>query len=201
MPGLLALGAGGFAGPVAGVAAAAAFFISLFSDKEPLRLALELKLRGSITGSLYTPITTQIFDCYLPGRFDARDMHLADGVPLSDWNLHQYLPRYDRTLGHFGYRYDPSHLQCRVIFFGTYGEPDPAGSFIWAEETIWREGMCCVWPAPEAPQFPYPEFRHSSRWRWNADSEDHPAPVDGFLPVVLNECAELCQSTRMAQRE
>lgn len=192
LPGLLALGVGAFAGPVTAVAAGIAFFAKAFSSQEALRLALELKIRGSITGSIYTPLAKTVFDCYLPGRFDAREMHISEGVPLSDPTLHQLLPRYDRTLGHLGYRYDPTQLKCRAIYFGSYGDADPAAEITnMAINYCWPWGMRCVWPAPENPKFPYHNFEDGWQWKWGLDSPQHPAPIDGFLPVVFNECAEI----------
>lgn len=190
LPGLLALSAGGFTGSVTAVAAAIAFFAKAFSEPEALRLALELKIRGTITGTIYTPLTKVIFDCYLPGRFDAEEMHISEGVSLQDPTLHQLTPRYDRPLGHLGYRYDPSRLKCRAIYFETFGDSDPRTDITFGE-WAWNWSMRCVWPANKSPKYPYSAYSGRTPWRWGPDSRHHEAPIDGFLPVVFNEYAEI----------
>ncbi|MDX1436261.1 MAG: hypothetical protein R3335_05595, partial [Anaerolineales bacterium] len=192
LPGLLAIGAGPFTGGVSAIAAGIAFFVKAFSDPEHLRLALELKIRGTITGSIYTPKAKAIYDCYLPGRFDARQMHINEGVSQADPSLHQLLPRYDRPLGHFGYRYDPTKLKIRTVYFGPYDDADP-DTEITHGEYAWQWAMRCCWPAPEYDQLkhPYHIYRDGWRWMWGVANSKHPAVIDGFLPVVYNEYAEI----------
>jgi hypothetical protein len=154
-------------------------------------------IRGKIKGSIYTPRAKKEFDCYLPGRFDARAMHISEKVPLKDPALHQLLPRYDRTIGHLGYRYDPTKLKCRMIYFGPLGDPDTGPIKPTSASWQWAWGMRCVWPAVENPRWPFYEYRPPGRhpfyedWKWGVDSLDHPSPIDGFLPVIFNEYAEI----------
>lgn len=209
LPGLLAIGAGAFSGAAAAVGAAITLVTALLKEDDPLRMALELQIRGSITGSIYTPLSKILYDCYLPGRFDAQQMHVTEGLPLSTPDLDQYLPRYDRTLGHLGYRYDPSQLKLPMIYFGPYKDvPGPGfneGIISFTPE-YWQWAMRCVWPAVSNPQFPYVEYENSSRPLWKLDSPSYPAHVDGFLPVIYNEFAEIspidpagAQSTQLPQ--
>lgn len=190
-PGVLALGFSGFVGPVTAVAAGISFFAKAFADPEALRLALELKIRGSITGSIYTPLNSVVFDCYLPGRFNAEEMHGPEGVSLQDPTLHQLVPRYDRPLGHLGYRYDPTQLKCRSIYFGPDGDSEPRTDITRFPDQYWQWAMRCVWPANDDPKFPYLAYSGNTPWRWGPESSHHEAPIDGFLPVVFNECAEI----------
>lgn len=194
LPGLLAIGGGAFSGAAAAIGATITLVMALLKEEEPLRMALELQIRGAITGSIYTPLSKVIYDCYLPGRFDAYQMHVSEGLPFDISDLNQYLPRYDRSLGHLGYRYDPSQLKLPMIYFGPY-EETPAPGFnegiISCTPEYWKWAMRCVWPAPKNPQFPYSEFEEPNRPLWKLDARIHPAPVDGFLPVIYNEFAEI----------
>lgn len=210
LPGLLAIGAGAFSGVGAAVGATIALVMALLKEEEPLRMALELQIRGSVTGPIYTPLSKVYYDCYLPGRFDAYQMHVDEGLPLAIPDLDQYLPRYDRSLGHLGYRYDPSLLKQRMIYFGPFEDVYSPGfneGVIMSTPEYWKWAMRCVWPAMKNPLYPFSEFEDTSRPQWKLDAANHPAPVDGFLPVIFNEFAEIvpldpsgAQSTQLPQQ-
>ncbi len=118
-------------------------------------------------------------------------MHISEGVPLLDSTLHQLMPRYDRNFEHLGYRYDPTRLKCRTIYFNGFGDADPGGEIValnvWYS---WPWGMRCVWPAAETPK--YYDYSEGRRHWWKSE-DSHPAPIDGFLPIVFNEYAEIIQ--------
>lgn len=192
LTGLLALGGSAFGGIGAAIGAGIAIYKTL--TDEGMKMELELRIRGSIQGSIYTPLATTVFEAYLPGRFDAEEMHGRDGIAIDHPILDQWIPRYDRPIGHVGFRYDPTETACRAVYFGPYEDADPATNITYGEY-LWEWCTRCVWPAPRfkdpSLKLPFKIFNEASRPKWKWDGETHPAPQDAFIPLILNEFAEI----------
>jgi hypothetical protein len=112
----LSAGLGYFSAGMAAVGAAIALYEGLFGDDE-LQLAVELALRAELKGSVFLPLdqTTRWHDFYLPGRFSISDA-FREGLPMDDANrIAGALARYDRTMGHLGYCFDPSTVEIRML--------------------------------------------------------------------------------------
>lgn len=109
-------------GVYSGIAAAAGCVVSLLtgilSDSEPLRMSLELGIRGEITGVAQAKLQHATAWFYLPGRLsikEAFDSQGVDGLPNGNFGfIDSVLPRYSRTMGLFGYKYDPTEIYLPV---------------------------------------------------------------------------------------
>ncbi|SFM14133.1 hypothetical protein [Nitrosomonas communis] len=191
LPPLLASGALSFSGPLAVLGAIGGVLVSVLMQDDPMTLALDLIIRGGIDGTIYTPQGKIKYDVYLPGRFDAEEMHASEHVSLQLPTLNQFIPRYDRTLGHFGYRYNPGLLKCPFHYFKHFDDPELGG--FWEGvltsglDWKWFWSYRCVWPGGT----PYPFTRYTSSSGWSVDADPHPAPIAGFLPLIYNEFAEI----------
>lgn len=110
---ILSLGAAAFSGPLA----AAGFAVSLlgsalFNKPEPIRLSLQLSLHGTFTGKSVTPAQTTEWWFYLPGSYSIEEAFTTTGLPTQDLaQIDSRLPRYDRTIGLFGYLYNPGRVE------------------------------------------------------------------------------------------
>lgn len=170
---VLSLGSSVFSGGF-GIAGAAYEFINgLFGSKvPPLELALELELAGSLSGSVKIEHTQgPVWRCYLPGRFPMDEAYRL-GLHADDPDvLAAAVPAYDRTVGLFGYRYNPGELRFRVFRGDGDAAGDPAPSF--------------VFPASEAPD---------PAKGWLEESQSRPV-LDRFLPVIFNPYAEIVPAT------
>jgi hypothetical protein len=110
-------------GVYSGIAGAAGAVVSLLQnllagDPEPLRLAIELGIRGEIKGVAQAKLQHATAWFYLPGRFsieEAFDPKGIDGLPQNDVDfIDSVLPRYARTLGLFGYKCNPAEIRLPV---------------------------------------------------------------------------------------
>jgi len=114
---LLNFGASAWGGPLA----AAGFLTSildsaLFNKPEPMRLSLQLSLNGTFTGKAITPMQASEWWFYLPGAFSIKEAFSTTGLPTNDLDqVDSRLPRYDRTLGHFGYQYNPGLVELDMF--------------------------------------------------------------------------------------
>jgi hypothetical protein len=192
LTGLLALGGSAFGAIGAAVGAGIAIYKTL--TQTGMKMELELKIRGSVTGSIYTPLATTVFECYLPGRFDAEEMHTRDGIAIDHPTLDLWIPRYDRSIGHFGFRYDPSETACRAVYLCPYEDIETSYNIIF-DDWVWNWTMRCLWPAPRfddlALILPFKIYEETSRPKWKWDATTHPARQDAFIPVIYNEYAEI----------
>lgn len=167
---LAAMGSSGWGAILAAVAIWVSIFKELFSDDpEPLRMAIELAIWGKVSGIVATEKQERNAFVYLPGRFSF-PAAFKDGKIHTRY-MNNMLPRYDRTLGLFGFRYDPSTLRLPIGQRWYVSGDSP-----WAE---------CVFPAE-----PYdgaanietaaaPLERHLTR------------SIDRWLPVIFNPYAEI----------
>lgn len=115
LDGLLAAGSSPWAAAVAAVGVGIKMYKLFFTDPEPLQLAIELALRAKIAGSVYIPLSPLQHQFYLPGRFAIQEA-AAGGFPVWDTQrMDAELPRYDRTMGLFGYYSNPTELKMRVF--------------------------------------------------------------------------------------
>jgi hypothetical protein len=107
------LGLATFAGPLAAVGAVVNALDGIFgSGPEPLQLALELEIKGVLTGTLFTPLQARRYWFYLPGRCHLDDA-LAGGMQASPAAaVDQRIPRYPYPLGLVGCR---RALDCTAL--------------------------------------------------------------------------------------
>ena len=130
---VLSKGAAGIAPFLGGAGVALGFVNSLIGKPKPLRLAIELSLKGKITGTTITEIVSRGSSIYLPGRFSILEASNpcqsascpGVGLPLDNQAfIDSVLPRYDRAMGLFGYQYDPSEVKFSVATSGRYNPGD-----------------------------------------------------------------------------
>ena len=176
---LLSMGSSIFSGGV-GIGGAAFQFAntltSLFgggAGTQPLQLAIELDLRGVIKGSLkieHTFGTSCRF--YLPGRFPIDEAYQLGLLAENPAVLAAVAPRYDRTMGLFGYRYNPGTLKLRMVR--------------WDYFALWKRAMF-IFPSVAKPQRSWMSSAApvSSAQKYGARS------LDRLLPLVYNPYAEI----------
>jgi hypothetical protein len=171
---LVGLGAGAFGGFLGVVGLGIGIYQAFFAKPEPLRLALELVIRGSMTGSMFTPLMPAEQTFFLPGRWSIQEA--AEGnFPVSDTDrVDAEIARYDRTLGHFGFRYDPGRVQFRLL----------EAYYAWDDK----------------PDYPFADLRDYARYIFPATDlqilVDPPTPnasvsIPEWLPVIYNPHAEI----------
>ena len=108
-----------------GIAGMAGFAVSILGDllgsePEPLQLAMELALQGMVNGKVVSLGVGQSTCFYFPGRFsigDAlRDVNQGgEGLAVSNAGfVDSVTPRFGRTLGLFGYEFNPSRIAVKV---------------------------------------------------------------------------------------
>jgi hypothetical protein len=167
---LAAMGSSGWGTILAAVGVMISIFQAIFAEKpEPLRMAIELAIWGVIKGVVTTEKQDRNHYCYLPGRFSFRVAFIHSHMPSRHFD--SLLPRYDRALGLFGLRYDPTALQMPV---GQHWHMH--------SKTPWVE---CIFPcqlydgAETFDSYASPLERHLTR------------QVEHWLPVVYNPYAEI----------
>jgi hypothetical protein len=175
---LVGLGAGAVGGFLGIVGLGVGVYQAFFAKPDPLRLALELTIRGSMIGSMFTPLGTVEQTFFLPGRWSVEEAAQGN-FPAGDleW-VDAEIPRYDRTLGHFGFRYDPGEVEFRLC----------QAYYAWDEE----------------PESPLGDLRQYSRYvfpsREFVKQIDPPTPnavvsIPRWLPVIFNPYAEILPLT------
>jgi hypothetical protein len=138
-------------------------------NPEPLRMAIELAITGKVAGSVITAKQMANHYIYLPGRFSFPSVFHRH--PLQSKYVDNFMPRYDRTLGLFGFRYDPSELKLPM---GQQWYVSPGGN--WAK---------CIFPSvpydgnTDLDLYDNPLQRHLTR------------VIDRWLPVIYNPYAEI----------
>ncbi len=171
---LVAMGAGAFGGFLGIVGLGIGIYQAFFAKAEPLRLALELAIRGTMAGSMFTPLQPIEQTFFLPGRWSLQEA-VGGNFPGTDTDLiDAMIPRYERTLGHFGFRYYPGRVQFRLL----------EAYYAWDDK----------------PDYPFADLREYARYVFPAKDlqilVDPPTPnaastVPEWLPVVYNPYAEI----------
>jgi hypothetical protein len=107
------MGASTFSGVGSMVSAAVSFVSTIFGGepKLPLRMSIMLDLNAKLKGQLKIQHNLgPSVAFYFPGRF-AIDEAVNLGLLVDDPDVtDRWAPRYDRTMGLFGYRYEPSEV-------------------------------------------------------------------------------------------
>jgi len=194
--GLVSLGAAAWGG-IVGLAGAAITMLAKFlfaTDPEPLQLSLQMSLRGLIKGSASIQYQSRYCCLYLPGRFSINEA-FCEGLPIDDLQvIASYIPRYDRTLGHFGFQYSPENIKLRVIrwdlepgdilanfVFPTVANPSP-GWLTKSGGLDWGAYSCKVVDRalpilynPFAEIIPMAPIVVSTNMQWNNLSKQYPA--------------------------
>jgi len=178
---LISMGSSVFSGGL-GIANAVMSFIDMISgtQKEPLQLSIELDLKGYLKGTvLIKHEMGYSWFCRLPGRFPIAEAY-AEGLVLEDPELTAAaVPRYDRTLGLFGFRYHPRHVTFTV---------DNSNK---GKDML----MGMAYPAVPSPGLP-------QNWTWDlalaaiSSMIDRTKPlargnVSEWLPIIYNPFAEI----------
>jgi len=116
--------------PAIGLAGALVSFSSLLDDNEPLRLAIDLSLKGIIQGTSYTEVVSRESWFFLPGHFsiaEAFNLKIS-GTPATDGNfLARIMPRHGTTIGLFGYQFNPSVTRFPIATLGKIMDQVQAG--------------------------------------------------------------------------
>lgn len=116
--------------PAIGLAGALVSFSGLLDDNEPLRLAIDLSLKGIIQGTSYTEVVSRESWFFLPGRFsiaEAFDLNIS-GTPATVGNfLAGIMPRHGTTIGLFGYHFNPSVTRFPIAALGKIMDQVQAG--------------------------------------------------------------------------
>ncbi|MEW6744910.1 MAG: hypothetical protein AB1486_19315 [Planctomycetota bacterium] len=178
---IVSMGVGVFSGGFSAAGAAFSFITSLFGGNaaQPLQLSIELDIMGSVTGSFkcqHTWGSSSRF--YLPGRFSVAEAGLQKAPLDDDAALAAIVPRHDRILGLFGYRYNPGLLTVRVLRWNS------------------KEPPKYVFPATQNPDpnvllsggF-HPQYGFRDWYKYAAPS------LDRALPVIYNPYAEIVPLT------
>lgn len=161
-------GASAWGGALAAAGVGVAIFQSFFNDPDPLKLAIELAIKGKLKGSVYTPMQQVRHDYYLPGRCSILEVLAeAGGDPTF---INAVLPRYDHTMGHFGFRYDPAKVEFRTVRTDYFFEDDPYIEWPWGRY---------VYPAVAKPR------------RVDLAAPNAVAQLDQWLPIIFNPYAEI----------
>jgi hypothetical protein len=112
---LVGLGASAIGGFLGVVGLGIGIYQAFFAKPEPLRLALELVIRGSMAGSMFTPLMPASQTFFLPGRWSIWEAAQGNFPADITARVDAEIARYDRTLGHFGFRYDPGQVNFRLL--------------------------------------------------------------------------------------
>ena len=170
------MGASVFSGGFAAAGAVYSFIDSLFggSALEPLQLSIELDLQGTLNASLKIEHTfgdsTQF---YLPGRYSIEEAYDLGLDIYSTQALAAVSPRYDRTVGLFGYRHNPGELELPLLAGGhasTYAEA--------------YHSILLVYPAISNAQAPSSYFHYDQSFSTTRT-------LNRWLPVIYNPYAEI----------
>lgn len=162
-------GASVFSG-IGGVVGAALSFVNVFigDPKLPMRMAIMLDLNAKFTGQLKIQHNLgPSVAFYLPGRF-AIDEAVSLGLLADDPDTTAlWAPRYDRSMGLFGYRYQPSE-----VIFPLYRGYRPG---------IQYDNLDAVFPALQYQSIQY-GLKITVPFRDN---------IERLLPIVYNSFAEI----------
>ena len=185
---LLAIGASGWGGALAAVGAAFGFFGTVFAgDDDAIQLAIELSLRGHMTGSVFIPLQEGSHRYYLPGRFNFGDA-VQEGLALHDFSaVDRVMPRYDRTMGHFGYRADPAETEFHMLVAHLHPAfPHESADFVHYAFPV----------DPGRPQAPH-DFRGPPEFDHLKETVDF---MQEWLRVIYNPYAEIVPVTPVPLR-
>ncbi|UCE06314.1 MAG: hypothetical protein JSW07_22515 [bacterium] len=176
--GLVQLGASAWGG-AAGMAGAAVSILSSFllgSSPEPLHLSIDMALQGKFKAGLSISLQPRKSRFFLPGRFSINEADL----PITDARTTEsFLPYYDRTMGLFGYRYNPSDVKFRAIRWDNPNQMSGYGFDI---------SPRFVFPAVPNPDPNWLKQLQDYNKYWKKCSLQQ---VDRFLPVIYNPYAEI----------
>lgn len=193
LAGLVALGAGAWGGAFAAVGAGIAIYENFFKDPEPLQLAIELSIRAKMTGSVFSPYQPRYHEVYLPGRFSIQDAFFSDLQSKQPGRIEAAIARYDRTLGHLGFRYDPTTIEIRMLRVDSeQSEPDYDEGIFEEYPTQWQWVAHFYFPSVKNPKPPYPLYPGGKIGVWHSEKYVHPyTQIDRWLPVLYNPYAEI----------
>jgi len=169
------MGASVFSGGFAAAGAVYSFIDSLFggSPVEPLQLSIELDLQGTLNASLKIEHTQgPLTEFYLPGRYSIEEAYDLGLDIYSTQALAAVSPRYDRTVGLFGYRHNPGELELPLVASGVASK--------YAEEYY---SIHLSYPAVSKPQAPTNDLLEYAR------------TLNRWLPVIYNPYAEITPMT------
>jgi hypothetical protein len=127
--------------PALGLAGALVSFCGLLDSKEPLRLALDLSLKGVIQGTSYTEVVSRESWFFLPGRFsigEAFDQSISGTPAVAGGFLAAILARYGGTLGLFGFQFNPSVTRFPMAALGKVLDQAQAG-YIFPSRKVFGE--------------------------------------------------------------
>jgi hypothetical protein len=197
LAGLVSLGAGGWGGAFAAVGAGISIYESFFKDPEPLQLAIELSIRAKMTGSVFSPYQPRYHEVYLPGRFSMQDAFLSDQQSKQWGKVEAAIARYDRTMGHLGYRYDPTTLEIRMLRVDSeQSQPDYEEGIFEEYPTGWQWQARFYFPSVKNPKQPYPLDPGGRIGVWQSARTVHPyTQIDRWLPIIYNPYAEIIPMT------
>ncbi|MGZ6807154.1 MAG: hypothetical protein ACXVGG_11100, partial [Mycobacteriaceae bacterium] len=103
---------------IGAITATAGAMLKLFGvlPDDVLTLAITLSIQGKIGGTFTIQDIERETRYYLPGRFSMADALAIDGISGDEIrvSIDSCLPRYDRTLGLFGYAYQPWDVEVTV---------------------------------------------------------------------------------------
>jgi hypothetical protein len=113
---------------IGGVVAATGGIIKLFGglmSTEATILAVTLAIKGKVSGKITFQHIEKENRFYLPGRFSMIDAFSVDAVASDNIraSIDSALPRYDRTLGLFGYAFQPWDVEANIDGFLRLGQP------------------------------------------------------------------------------
>ena len=191
---LVKLGAGGWGGAFAAVGAGMSIYESFFSDPEPMQLAIELAIRATMTGSVFTEYQPAYHEFYLPGRFSIQDAFNSDQHSKMPKLVNAAIPRYDRTLGHLGYRYDPGTLEFRVLRRDcSQSQPDYDKGTFEEYPSQWDWFTSYYFPAVAKPVTTYPLYQYCPGYtQWmDLSVNAKPPKIEKLLPIIYNPYAEI----------
>jgi hypothetical protein len=142
---IAASGVGYVSAAFAAVGAAVTFFDELFGDDQ-LQLAVELALRAKLDGTVFGPLlqTKRYHDFYMPGRVSVQEAFF-EGQAWDAAGIETAFPRYDRTMGHLGYCFDPSTLEIRVLRIDTVQEENTS-RFMTTTHQFMEPDTVPLWP-------------------------------------------------------
>lgn len=167
---LAGMGSSGWGAILASIGAWVEILKQVYGDQdEALRMAVELAIWGEVKGVITTEKQPRPHYIYLPGRFSFNAAFLHGQNHSREFD--NVLPRYDRTLGLFGFRYDPTTVALPMAQHWYVHSTSP-----WVD---------CIFPClpytgdepHDSAKNPMQQYltRHISRW----------------LPVIFNPYAEI----------
>ncbi len=147
-------------------------------------LALEISLNGNIQGSGVEKLGYLEHRYYLPGRFSIIDAIFGEGWKFNSYERERnerYFSFYDRTIGHFGYRYDPSSIHMNVLRYDYKGDPGVISIF---DSGMWKEEITDILiPANEniSDNITTDELQINAM----------PPKIEKLLPVIYNQYTDI----------